>query len=50
MFGVVSLTMGNSVFPFGYGFITDTDLITEIFLRESFGFSGLLYKFTNLIL
>ena len=34
MFGVVSLTMGNSCFPFRYSLIADIDLFCKLFLCE----------------
>ena len=36
MFGVVSLTMGNSGLPLGYRLVTDANLFCQFFLRQTF--------------
>ena len=38
--GVVSLTMGNSPFPFGYGFVADAEFVCQLPLGQALGFSG----------
>ena len=35
MFGVVSLTMGNSAFPFTHGLAGNAQLFAQLFLRQS---------------
>ena len=40
IFGVVSLTMGNSAFPFGYGFVADAEFVCQLPLGQALGFSG----------
>jgi len=37
---VVSLTMGNSPFPFGYGFVADAEFVCQLPLGQALGFSG----------
>ena len=34
IFGVVSLTMGNSVLPFGNGLVGHAELLRQLLLRE----------------
>ena len=38
--GVVSLTMGNSAFPFGYGLVADAKFVCQLPLGQVPGFSG----------
>ena len=40
IFGVVSLTMGNSAFPFGYGLVADAKFVCQLPLGQVPGFSG----------
>ena len=47
MFGVVSLTMGNSILPFTDSLPADAHLISQRFLRHSFFFSELLQFFVE---
>ena len=49
IFGVVSLTMGNSVLPLAYRFVADIEPCCKLALREPVLFAQLVYGFSEVI-